>query len=284
MDGGPSAPYSRAAAAVNARLDQNGGSNRARRIASWPIIGKGESGHEQARNAAGLRRQPQRSGQRLRPLGTGAEGADPAGVGGLQRLVLERAHPVGGHGGPSRRRGRELRGRRRPGGRVAHGGAVPRGERLRHAGDHAGGPGPRGPRHRRLSPRAARRYLLDALANPPADGTAAAIWIGANDYNALLLDASLELVRRRSRRWSATPSWRRGRSRRPGSSGSSSTTCRRRSSCRCRCRRSSPRWSTGTTRHSRRGCVPGEPGDRRGDRRHAPHRRRRSSPTRAPSG
>ena len=38
------------------------------------------------------------------------------------------------------------------------------------------------------------RYLLDALANPPADGTAAAIWIGANDYNALPLDASQELV------------------------------------------------------------------------------------------
>ena len=32
------------------------------------------------------------------------------------------------------------------------------------------------------------------------------------------------------------------------------------------------------------GCVPGEPGGRRGDRRHAPHRRRRSPPTRAPSG
>ena len=38
------------------------------------------------------------------------------------------------------------------------------------------------------------RYLLDALANPPADGTAAAIWIGANDYNALPPDASPALV------------------------------------------------------------------------------------------
>ena len=35
---------------------------------------------------------------------------------------------------------------------------------------------------------------LDAATNPPADGTAAAIWIGANDYNALLPDAPPELV------------------------------------------------------------------------------------------
>ncbi len=34
------------------------------------------------------------------------------------------------------------------------------------------------------------RYLADAAANPPAPGTAAAFWIGANDYNALPPDAS----------------------------------------------------------------------------------------------
>jgi phospholipase/lecithinase/hemolysin len=38
------------------------------------------------------------------------------------------------------------------------------------------------------------RYLQDAAANPPADGTAAAIWIGANDYNGLLPDPTPEKV------------------------------------------------------------------------------------------
>ena len=38
------------------------------------------------------------------------------------------------------------------------------------------------------------RYLAGAAAHPPAAGTAAAIWIGANDYNNLPPDASPELV------------------------------------------------------------------------------------------
>ena len=45
------------------------------------------------------------------------------------------------------------------------------------------------------------RYLADAAANPPEEGTAAAVWIGANDYNGLPSDASPVLVaRRRGRR------------------------------------------------------------------------------------
>jgi phospholipase/lecithinase/hemolysin len=39
-----------------------------------------------------------------------------------------------------------------------------------------------------------KRYLLDAAASPPPEATAAAIWIGANDYNALPPDATPELV------------------------------------------------------------------------------------------
>ncbi len=39
-----------------------------------------------------------------------------------------------------------------------------------------------------------RHYLLDAVTNPPEPGTAAALWFGANDYNALPPDASPELV------------------------------------------------------------------------------------------
>lgn len=38
------------------------------------------------------------------------------------------------------------------------------------------------------------RYLADAAAEPPEAGTAAAIWIGANDYNALPPDAGPALV------------------------------------------------------------------------------------------
>ena len=40
-----------------------------------------------------------------------------------------------------------------------------------------------------------RHYLFDAVTNPPEPGTVAALWFGANDYNALPLDASPELVR-----------------------------------------------------------------------------------------
>ena len=50
------------------------------------------------------------------------------------------------------------------------------------------------------------RYLAGAAANPPEAGTAAAIWIGANDYNGLLPDARPRPCLRRSRPSSATPS------------------------------------------------------------------------------
>ena len=57
------------------------------------------------------------------------------------------------------------------------------------------------------------RYLAGAAANPPEAGTAAAIWIGANDYNGLPPDASPGPWRRRSPPSSATPSPPPGRSR-----------------------------------------------------------------------
>ena len=39
-----------------------------------------------------------------------------------------------------------------------------------------------------------KQYLADAATNPPEEGTAAALWFGANDYNALPPDAPPELV------------------------------------------------------------------------------------------
>ena len=179
----------------------------------------------------------------------------------------------------------ELRGRRRPGGRVAHGGAVPRGERLRHAGDHAartrtrwrspptptsaGRSGGISSTRRRTRRKTARRRRSGSAPTT----TTRCRWTPRRSW-----------CWRRSRRWSATPSWRRGRSRRPGSSGSSSTTCRRRSSCRCRCRRSSPRWSTGTTRHSPQGWRSWRARGSTPRSSTCTASGRRSSPTRAPSG